>query len=63
MYTKLNTLSIILIILWLIGILGFQVGGAIHLLLVLALISILLKIIKGRKTKKETFKRIEKTNF
>lgn len=38
--------AVILIIAWAIGFLGFHVGGLIHILLVIAVISILLKLIR-----------------
>jgi hypothetical protein len=40
--------AVILVIAWLIGFLGFHVGGIIHILLVLAVISLLLRIIRGK---------------
>jgi hypothetical protein len=43
----LYTIAIILVILWAIGFVGFHLGWLIHILLVLAIISILLKIIRG----------------
>lgn len=45
----LYTVAVILIILWAIGFVGFQVGGIIHILLVIAAIAVLLRIIKGRR--------------
>ena len=39
--------AVILVILWAIGFLGYNVGGIIHVLLVIALISVILRIIKG----------------
>lgn len=42
-------IAVILIIGWLIGFVGFHVGGLIHLLLVIAIISILLRVISGNK--------------
>jgi len=42
-------LAVILIIGWAIGFFAFHVGGIIHLLLVIAVISVLLRIIQGRK--------------
>ena len=46
----LETIAIILIILWLIGWLAFPtIGAAIHILLVIAIILILVRIIQGRK--------------
>lgn len=40
--------AVILVIGWLIGFIGYSVGGLIHILLVLALIAIILRIIQGR---------------
>jgi hypothetical protein len=42
-------IAVVLIVIWAIGFLGFQAGGIIHLLLVIALIAILLRIIQGRR--------------
>lgn len=42
-------IAVILVIGWAIGFLGYNVGGLIHILLVIALISVLLKVISGRK--------------
>jgi hypothetical protein len=42
-------IGIILVVLWLVGFIGFNVvGGFIHILLVLAVISILVQIIRGK---------------
>lgn len=38
--------AVILVIAWAIGFLGYHAGGIIHILLVIAIISILLKIIR-----------------
>lgn len=44
----LTTIATILIILWLIGFIGFPIiGGFIHLLLVIAIILFLIRIIQG----------------
>nr|WP_138485468.1 lmo0937 family membrane protein [Dyadobacter bucti] len=46
----LSTLALILIILWLIGYLGldgFGMGNIIHYLLVIAVVAILLRVIRG----------------
>jgi hypothetical protein len=40
-------LAVILIIAWLVGFLGYHAGGIIHILLVIAVIAILLRIIRG----------------
>ena len=47
----LNIVAIVLIILWLVGYIGFgeAVGSFIHVLLVLAIIAILIRIIAGRR--------------
>lgn len=44
----LYTVAVILIILWLIGMVGFHIGGFIHILLVIAIIAILVRVIQGR---------------
>jgi hypothetical protein len=41
-------LAVVLIILWAVGFLAYNAGGLIHILLVIALIAVLLRIIKGR---------------
>ncbi|HZL08557.1 MAG TPA: lmo0937 family membrane protein [Prolixibacteraceae bacterium] len=40
-------IAIILIIGWAIGFFAFQVGGIIHVLLVIAIIAIILRVIRG----------------
>jgi hypothetical protein len=40
-------IAVILVIAWLIGFLGYHAGGLIHVLLVIAVIAILLRIIRG----------------
>jgi len=45
----LYTIAAILIIVWLIGMIGFQAGGIIHVLLVIAVVVILIRIIQGRR--------------
>ena len=48
--TMLWTLSIILILLWLLGFVSsYTMGGFIHILLVIALVVVLLRIIQGRR--------------
>jgi hypothetical protein len=42
-------LAVILVIGWLIGFIGYNVGGIIHILLVIALISVILRVIQGNK--------------
>lgn len=44
------TISIILIILWLLGLItSYTLGGFIHILLVIAIIVVLVRLIKGQK--------------
>lgn len=42
-------IAIILFIAWLIGLLAFNTGGIIHVLLIIAVIAILFRIIRGNK--------------
>jgi hypothetical protein len=45
----LYTIAVILVILWLLGLVtSYTMGGLIHILLVVALISILIRVIQGR---------------
>jgi len=46
--TMFMTAFIILLILWALGFVAFHVGSFIHILLVLALISIVLHLVRGR---------------
>ena len=46
----LYTLAIILVIAWLVGFVGFNIGGLIHVLLVIAVVAVLLRIISGRNS-------------
>jgi hypothetical protein len=46
----LETLIVILVILWLLGMVSsYTVGGLIHILLVVAIIVLLLRVIQGRR--------------
>ena len=45
----LYVIAVILVIFWAIGFIGYNAGGIIHILLVIALISVILRIIQGRK--------------
>lgn len=46
----LQTLAIVLVILWLLGLLSsYTMGGFIHILLVLAVVLILVRVIQGRR--------------
>ena len=40
-------IAVILIIAWLIGFVGYQAGGLIHILLVIAIVAVLLRLIRG----------------
>ncbi|HMH32030.1 MAG TPA: lmo0937 family membrane protein [Puia sp.] len=40
-------IAVILVIAWAIGFLGYHAGGLIHILLVIAIIAVLLKLIRG----------------
>ena len=52
------TVAVILIILWLPGLMGSHtVGGAIRILLLLALVVVLFRIIKGRRPARRTVRR------
>ncbi len=42
-------IAVILVIGWLIGFVGYGVGGLIHLLLGIAIVVILLRVIQGRR--------------
>lgn len=42
-------IAVILVIGWLIGFVGYNAGGLVHILLVIAVIVVLLRIIQGRK--------------
>ena len=46
----LQTIAIVLIVMWLLGMVtSYTMGGFIHILLVLAVVSILIRIIQGRR--------------
>jgi len=47
MNNLLYTIAVILIIVWAIGYLGYNAGGLIHILLFIAVVSILLNVIRG----------------
>jgi hypothetical protein len=45
----LETIAVVLIVLWLFGLVSsYTMGGLIHVLLVIAIVVILLRVIKGR---------------
>ena len=41
--------AVVLIIAWAIGFIGYSMGGVIHILLVIAVIAIIIRVIKGRR--------------
>lgn len=45
----LYTIAVILLVLWAIGYVGFNAGGIIHILLVIAIIAVLLRVIQGKR--------------
>ena len=46
----LETLAVVLVILWLLGVVSsYTLGGVIHLLLVVAIVVILIRVIQGRR--------------
>jgi hypothetical protein len=46
----LETIAVILIILWILGLVSaYTLGGFIHILLVIALIMVVLRVIQGRR--------------
>jgi hypothetical protein len=45
----LYAIAVILIIAWAIGFIGYNAGGIIHILLVIAIIAVILRVIQGRK--------------
>lgn len=42
-------IAVILVIAWLVGFIGYNAGGLIHILLVIAVVAVLLRIISGRR--------------
>ncbi|WP_264521400.1 lmo0937 family membrane protein [Flavobacterium sp. N1994] len=49
MQNLLYTLAVVLVILWALGFFVYNLGWIIHILLLIAVIAILLKIIKGKE--------------
>jgi hypothetical protein len=49
MNNLLYVIAVILLIVWATGYFAFHTGGIIHLLLVIAVIAIILRVIKGNK--------------
>lgn len=50
MQNLLYTIAVILVILWALGFFMYSAGNIIHILLVIAVIAILLRLIKGKNT-------------
>lgn len=42
-------IAVVLIIFWAVGFLGYNSGGLIHVLLVIAVVAVLLRVISGRR--------------
>jgi hypothetical protein len=53
MRTALYIITALLLILWAVGTLGYSAGGAFHLVLVLALVTLLIPYVVGRKVLKK----------
>lgn len=49
MSNLLYTVAVVLIILWALGFFIFNLGSIIHILLVIAIIAVLLRVIKGKQ--------------
>ena len=49
MNNLLYIIAVILVIAWIIGVVGYSAGWLIHILLVLAIISLLLRLIRGKE--------------
>jgi hypothetical protein len=45
----LYAIAVVLVIIWAIGFLGYNAGGLIHILLLIALIAVIFRLIQGRK--------------
>lgn len=46
----LYTIAVVMVVLWLLGMVSaYTIGGFIHILLVIAVITILIRLIKGRR--------------
>ena len=45
----LETILIILVVLWALGFFAFHVGGLIHVLLVIAVVVLIVRLLQGRK--------------
>lgn len=43
------TIALVFIVIWAIGYLGYNIGGLLHILLVLAVFAILIRVIQGKR--------------
>jgi Family of unknown function (DUF5670) len=41
-------IAVVLVIAWVIGFVGMQAGGLIHILLIIAIVSVIFRLIRGR---------------
>jgi len=49
-YSMLWTIAVVLIVLWLLGVItSYTIGGFIHILLVITIVVVLVRVIKGQK--------------
>jgi len=46
----LYAIATVLVIVWAIGFIGYNMGGILHILLVVALISVIIRILQGRNS-------------
>lgn len=49
MRSLLYLIAVIMVIGWIIGVVGYSIGGLIHLLIVIAVVAVLLDLIRGRR--------------
>jgi hypothetical protein len=49
MRSILYIIALLLVIGWIIGVVGYSLGGLIHVLIVIAVVAILLDLIRGRR--------------
>jgi hypothetical protein len=49
MRSLLYIIALLLVIGWIIGVVGYSLGGLIHVLIVIAVVAVLLDLIRGRR--------------
>jgi hypothetical protein len=49
MNNLLYILAVIILIGWAIGVIGYSIGGLIHILLILAIIAVIFRVIRGKE--------------